>query len=102
MSKKYIPAYLVGAILSFSFAACSGEGCRDKGENPPCADCGSIGGGAVTCCTSFFPFTCQTICAPDETLAAIQCSEGGGAWSSLPLCSLTLPGETGGDGGTEH
>ena len=98
--KKAIPKYFVAAILSFSFAACrgggGGGGCG--GENPPCADCGTAGGGAVTCCTGLFGTNCSTMCAPDENLAAINCSEGGGTWTAIPLCTPTRPeGTWGGD-----
>jgi hypothetical protein len=98
---KTIRAYLVAAILSFGFAACSGGGggCGCGGGPEPCADC-PTGGGAVRCCTGLFGTSCQTKCGPDENLAAIQCSEGGGTWSSIPLCTPALPGGTGGDGGT--
>lgn len=48
------------------------------------------GGGAVRCYTGW---TSQVVCAPDQTLAAIQCSEYGGTWAPLTICGFE-PGES--------
>ena len=105
--QKAIPTYLVAAILSFSFAACSGGGSGGGGcsGTEECAEC-LTGGGAVRCCTGIFGSTCFVMCAPDENLAAINCSEGGGTWTSIPLCTPPRPqgtwggDDTAGDSGT--
>lgn len=93
MLRKYVPVFFASAILSFAFAACGGN--EDLVE--PCADCPS-GGGAVECHSGWG--SSQTICAPDQTLAAIQCVEGGGSWTPIALCPLE-PGETGNDPGND-
>ena len=86
MLRKYIPVFLVGASLSFAFAACGGDE-----DDPPCAEC-PVGGGAVACSLGFG--APQIICAVDQTIAAIQCTEGGGSWTPVTLCPFE-PGETG-------
>ncbi|WP_153258216.1 hypothetical protein [Enhygromyxa salina] len=43
---------------------------------------------------------CQPKCGPDENLAAIQCTEGGGTWSPLALCAPPPLEGTAGDDGT--
>jgi hypothetical protein len=84
----FLLAFLLGASAPLLLAACG-----DK-DPPPCVECGAYGGGAVRCFTGF---TSQIICAPDQSLAAITCSEYGGTWSPATLCPVE-PAETGSDG----
>jgi hypothetical protein len=81
---------MAGALLSFCFAACNGSG--SDNEEGACIMC-DFGGGAVRCHLGFGAY--QDICAPDQTLAAINCSEIGGQWEALPLCTIEPPAETG-------
>lgn len=91
MFRTHIPVFTLSAAISF-FAACGGD--SDGGE---CAVCGEFGGGAVKCYPGLGPP--QTICAADQDLAAVQCLEGGGSYSPLPVCAPD-GGETGGDAGS--
>lgn len=86
-TSAFLLVFLVGASAPLVFAACG------TADPPPCVDCGPNGGGAVECFTGF---TSQIICAPDQDLAAIQCSEYGGTWSPVTVCDVD-PGESGGD-----
>ena len=90
MLKRYM-SLLAAGTLSFCFAACSGSGSKDDTE--VCIPC-DFGGGAVRC---WHNGTYTEICAPDQTLAAISCSEGGGEWEAVEVCSLE-PGESGDEG----
>lgn len=80
MLRTLVPVFLITVLVSFSFAACG----RDSEDE--CADCGMYGGGAVKCFVGLGPP--QILCGPDETNAAIQCTEGGGTYVPLTLCPL--------------
>jgi hypothetical protein len=85
-ASTFLLIFFAGVSAPMLFAACSSEDGEDE-----CVVC-EYGGGAVKCFTG----TTQVICAPDETLAAITCSEYGGTWTPATICPVD-PGETGGD-----
>ena len=87
MLNRYM-SLLAAGTLSFCFAACSGSGKDDDTEECLMCDVGGVR------CHLGAQYT--DICAPDQTLAAITCSEGGGQWEALPLCPFE-PGESGGN-----